>query len=426
MNLLSISINHKTSPLEIREALFFSDKEIRNLLYNLRKEIISEGFVLSTCNRTEVYGIPLYNEISTEHLKKEILRIKSIKDIKPEHFDSFYSFGSVEHLFKVISGIDSQLIGDNQIFSQVKSSFQLADEDGAVGFLMRRIFDSAIKAGRRAITETKISEGAVSVSYAAVQLIEKIYSNLTKKSALVIGAGETGTIAAKHLRERGIQKLAITNRTERRAADVAEMINAENIPYGEFRNQLHNYDIIIGAAASEDFLLTKNEIEAAMKKRNNSDMVLMDIAVPRNFDPKSKEIDYVFYNDIESLNIIVEQNLMKRRDEIPKVEKIITEELDTFLNWYKSLEAAPTIKILREYFESIRAEEVDKNKNRFNQEDQEKLDIITKRIVNKILHNPTVELKKLNGTKGALNDSVVKIALVKELFGLDQEKNSND
>lgn len=426
MNLISVSINHKTSPLEIREALFFTDDEIRKLLNNLRKDTLSECFVLSTCNRTEVYGIPQHNQISVDDLKKGILNLKPVRNIKPDHFNNFYSFGAVEHLFKVISGIDSQLIGDNQIFSQVKSSFQLADENGFVGFLMRRVFDSAIKTGKRAITETKVSEGAVSISYAAVQLIEKIYSSLTKKSALIIGAGETGTIAAKHLRERGIQKLAITNRTHRRATEVAEMLSAENVPYEEFKDYLHQFDIIIGATSSEDLVLTKEEVGAVMRKRSNSDLVLMDIAVPRNFDPKSKEIDYVFYNDIESLNIIVEQNLAKRRDEIPRVEKIILEELNTFLTWYKSLEAAPTIKILRDYFESIRAEEVDKNKNRFAKEDHEKLDIITKRIVNKILHNPTIELKKLNGNNKGLDESIIKLGLIKELFGLDKEENKND
>jgi glutamyl-tRNA reductase len=426
MNLLSISISHNTAPLDIREALFLSEKEIGELINSLKKNLFSEGFVLSTCNRTEIYGIPLHKDISSNHIRNSVLDFKPVKNIRPEHFNNYYSYDAIEHLLKIISGIDSQLIGDNQIFSQVKDSFQLAEESGFVGFLMKRIFDSAVKTGKRAITETTVFEGAVSISYAAVQLMEKIFSNLIKKSALVIGAGETGTIAAKHLREKGIQKLAITNRTAKRAEDVAASLNAETIPFNEFKGHLHKFDIIIGAASSGGLILTKDEIKEVMQKRNNSDLVLMDIAVPRDFDPGSKEIDYVFYNDIESLNIIVEQNLAKRKEEIPKVEKIIAEELNTFENWYKSLEAAPTIKVLREYFEAVRAEEVEKNKNRFSPEDQEKLDVITKRIINKILHNPTIELKKINGNANGFDENALKIGLIKELFGLDMKDNNHE
>lgn len=426
MNLLSVSISHNTAPLEVREALFLSEKEIAELLNNLKKDVISEGFILSTCNRTEIYGIPSNKEISSDTLKDYVLRFKPVKNVQPEHFNNFYSFAAVEHLFQIITGIDSQLIGDNQIFSQVKDSFHLAEENGFVGFLMKRIFDSAIKTGKRAISETAVFEGAVSISYAAVQLMEKIFSNLIKKSALVIGAGESGMLAAKHLREKGIQKLAITNRTEEKAEDIASKLSGEKIPFGEFRDHLHEFDIIIGATSSNDLILTKADVEAAMKKRNNSDLVLMDIAVPRDFDPKSKEIDYVFYNDIESLNIIVEQNLSKRKDQIPRVKNIISEELNTFQSWYKSLEAAPTIKVLRDYFEAVRSEEVEKNKNRFSPEDQEKIDVITKRIINKILHNPTIELKKLNENSNGFNENIIKIGLIKELFGLDKKQDNEE
>ncbi|HSR18817.1 MAG TPA: hypothetical protein VLM39_12065, partial [Ignavibacteriaceae bacterium] len=164
-------------------------------------------------------------------------------------------------------------------------------------------------------------------------------------------------------------------------------------------------------------------IRLMIKKRNYSPTVLMDIAVPRDIDPSVKEIDYVFYKDIDSLNIIVEQNLAKRKDEIPKVEKIVEEEAAAFFNWYNSLEIAPTIKNLRDIFENIRLEEINKNKNRFNPEDQEKLDIITKRIINKILHQPTVELKKLNETGNNSDEASMKISIIRDLFGIS--KNSD-
>jgi glutamyl-tRNA reductase len=420
MNLSAISINHHSAPVELREALQLSEEEIAELVAKIKGSLFSEGLILSTCNRTEIYGFPLSQKITLAEIQKALIEHKSVPGISNENFQTFHSFSAAEHLFRVAAGIDSLLIGDNQIFKQVKDSFQLAEDLSFTGVLSKRIFDAAIRTGKRAINETLISEGAVTVSYAAVQLIEKIFSNLSKKSALVIGAGETGEIAAKHLYDRGIGRLSITNRTIARAEKLASSLNAKIIPFDNFKDHIYDYDIIISATSAQDLILTKNDIEAAMKRRNYASMVLMDIAVPRDIDPASRVIDYVFYHDIDSLNIIVEQNLAKRRDEIPKVEKIIKEELEALSSWYHSLEAGPTIKSLRDYFESIRVEEVEKNKNRFNNDDQEKLDIITKRIINKILHHPMVELKKLSGEGSPSDEMASRISIIRELFGIDK------
>ena len=425
MNLLSISINHHTAPVELREALFLSEDDVKNFIQNTKGKIFAEGLVISTCNRTEIYGIPVDSKISSFDVQNLLLKVKPATNISPEHFQSFLSRESVKHIFRVSTGIDSLIIGDNQIFKQVKDSFLVAEELNFAGYFMRKVFDAAIRVGKRAISETGISEGAVTVSYAAVQLIEKIFSNLNKKSALVIGAGETGEIAAKHLKDRGIGRLTITNRTYEKAEKLAESLRANILPFSSFKDYLHEFDIVLSATSSDNLILPKKEIEKAMKRRNYASIVLMDIAIPRDIDPASKEIDYVFYNDIDSLNIIVEQNLAKRRDEIPKVEKIIEEELDNFFNWYNSLEVAPTIKTLRDYFENIRAEEVDKNKNKFSSGDQEKLEIITKRIINKLLHQPMVGLKKNSETGNTDSETAVKISVLRELFGIDK-KNSKD
>jgi glutamyl-tRNA reductase len=425
MNLIGISINHRTAPVELREAVHLSDTEIRSFIQKLRGKIFAEGLIISTCNRTEVYGIPA-TEVSHSDIEYLLTSEKSAsgsdgQNLKPDNFQVFSSRGAVEHLFYVITGIDSLLIGDNQIFKQVKDSFQIAEEEQFSGVLLKRVFDYAIKAGKRAITETEISEGAVTVSFAAVQLIEKIFSNISKKSALVIGAGETGEIAARHLRDRGIGKLTITNRTPEKAVALAEPVHAKVLPFANFKESLPEYDIILSATSSPDLILTREDIVAAMKKRNYESLVLMDIAIPRDIDPRVKTIDYVFYNDIDSLNIIVEQNLTKRKEEIPRVKKIVEEEADSLFSWYNSLEAAPTIRTLRDYFESIRAEEVDKNKNRFSAEDQEKLDIVTKRIINKILHQPTVELKKFAESHKNAEEAAAKISIIRELFGIDKQ-----
>jgi len=424
MNLLSVCINHHTAPVDVRESLFLKEDETKSFIRNIKDRYLKEGLVLSTCNRTEIYGFPTNQEITSADMQSFLLEFKSKPELSPEYFRHFISRSAVEHLFNVASGIDSMLIGDNQIFKQVKESVELAEEMHFSGFLTKRIFDAAIRVGKRAITETGISEGAVTVSYAAVQLIEKIFSALNKKSALVIGAGETGEIAAKHISEKGIGRLTITNRTFERAEELAGKLKCRVIPFENLKERLYEFDIVISATSSADLILMKKDVEDAMKKRNYASMVLMDIAVPRDIDPASSEIEYVFYHDIDSLNIIVQQNLEKRRAEIPRVRLIVEEELNDFFNWYASLEVTPTIKILRDHFESIRNEEVGKNINKFSETDREKVDILTKRILNKILHQPTVELKKNNESGISSDESAMRISIIRELFGINDKKTS--
>lgn len=423
MNLIAISINHRTAPVELREAVYLKEDEIQPFINLAKENQLKEGLVLSTCNRTEIFCILTNADLSHEKIQNILLKFKTAQNITEENFQKYFSRDAVKHLFSVATGIDSLLIGDNQVFKQVKDSFQMAEENNFAGYIMHRIFDAAIRTGKRAISETAISEGAVTVSYAAVQLTEKIFSNLSKKSALVIGTGETGEIAAKHLSERGIGNLAVTNRTQEKAEKLAQKLNAKVIPFEEFKESIYRFDIIISATAAPKILLTKYDVKNALKKRSNNPIILMDIAIPRDIDPETKKIDYVFYHDLDSLNVIVEQNLAKRKSEIPKVEKIIEEELDNFWEWYNSLQAAPAIKDLRDLFEEIRNEEVEKNKNKFANEDQEKLDIVTKRIINKILHHPTVELRKA-GESTDSTDSATKIGIIRDLFGIGTQKKS--
>jgi glutamyl-tRNA reductase len=423
MNLIAISINHRTAPVELREAVHLNEDEIRPFITLAKENQIKEGLILSTCNRTEIFGIPNSNETSHEKFQSLLLNFKPAQNITEQHFQKFVSRDAIKHLFSVATGIDSLLVGDNQVFKQVKDSFQIAEDTQFAGYLMHRIFDSAIRTGKRAISETSISEGAVTVSYAAVQLTEKIFSNLSKKSALVIGTGETGEIAAKHLSEKGIGSLAVTNRTQEKAEKLAQKLNAKVIPFSVFKDSIYKFDIIISATAAPEILISKDDVKAALKKRSNNSMILMDIAVPRDIDPETRKIDYVFYHDLDSLNIIVEQNLTKRKSEIPKVEKIIEEELETLWEWYNSLRAAPAIKDIRDFFEEIRNEEVEKNKNKFSSEDQEKLEIVTKRIINKILHHPTIELRKADEGSNSV-DSASKIGIIRDLFGINSNKKS--
>lgn len=420
MNLVGISINHKTSPLGFREALHLNHDEIVTFIPRLKESLFSEGVVISTCNRTEIFGFPKIHEFNLSPIINELIQFKPVNGIQQEHFLKFFSCGAVKHIFSVASGIDSMIIGDSQILGQVKEAFEISEDLDFAGAALRKIFDTAIKTGKRAIKETKIGEGAVTISYAAVQVVEKIFSNLDKKSALVIGAGETGELAAVHLRDKNIGKLAVSNRTIERAEKLAEKVHGEIVPFQFLKEQLHNFDIIISATSSDNFIISFEDIKSALKKRKNSPVVLMDIAVPRDIDPDVKKIENVFYHDMDSLKIIVEQNLQKRKDQVPLVQKIIIEEMIGFYGWLNTLDVVPTIKTMRSFFEEIRNDELEKIKNKVSKEDFLKIEDMTRRMMGRILHNPTVKLREFAETGANIKEVAAHTLILKELFNLGE------
>ncbi len=424
MNLIGISINHKTAPIEIREALHLNRDEIIQLIGKLKEDTFSEGVVISTCNRTEIFVFPKYYSLNIDTAVNTLLNLKPVAGIKKEYFNKFFSCGAVKHLFTVSSGIDSLIVGDSQILGQVKEAFEISEDLNFTGTISKRIFDHSVKVGKRAIKETAIGEGAVTVSYAAVQVVEKIFANLEKKSALVIGAGETAELAAIHLHDKGVGKITITNRTQSKAESLAEKVNGAVIPFTHFKEYIHNFDIIISATSANETILGFEDIRNEMKKRKGNPLVIMDIAVPRDFDPEVKKLDNVFYHDMDSLKIIVDQNIQKRKSEIPKVEEIILEELVNFFSWYNTLEVVPTIKSIREFFDEIRNDELEKIKHKIKDEDFSKIEDMTRRMIGRLLHNPTVKLRELAESGNNIQDITTNTIILKELFGLDKERNN--
>lgn len=419
MNLIGISLNHRTAPIELREALHLSTEESVELIMQLKNEIFTAGFVLSTCNRTEIFGFSQNGKSDFSPILNALLEFKKISNLKQEHFEKYFSCSAVKHIFKVASGIDSLIIGDSQILGQIKDSFQLSEDLEFVDSVMKRIFDTAVKVGKMSIKETLIGEGAVTISFAAVQVVEKIFSTLGNKSALVIGAGKTGELAATHLREKGIEKLTIANRTLERAENVAKKLSAAVIEFDKIKKELFNFDIIFSATSYEGFILEYEDIQQAIKKRKGQPICLMDIALPRDINPKSANLDNVFYNDIDSLNIIVNQNLLKRQKEIPKVEKIILDEMIGFFSWYNTLDIVPTIKLMRDFFESIRIDELEKIKHKLSDENFKKVEDMTRRLLGRLLHNPTLKLRRIAETGNNPNEVAQTSAIVKDLFDLE-------
>jgi len=281
---------------------------------------------------------------------------------------------------------------------------------------MNRLFQLAFRAGKRARTETEIGDGAVSVSYAAVELAEKIFDDLHKKSALVIGAGETAELTATHLRGKEIGKLFITNRTQERAEQLAEKVQGAVIPFNNWFDILPDVDIVISSVEVNRFVLAASDIQRTLKHYGSKILFIIDIGVPRNIDPEVKNIENVFLYDLDTLNLMVEENLQKRRAEIPKVEAVVTEVLAELTHWYSSLEVNPTITALTQFMENIRQEELAKNINRFAPKDRELVELVTKRMINKIIHAPIVNLR--NGQETLLSERLHKMSAIQKLFGL--------
>jgi glutamyl-tRNA reductase len=418
LKLTAVSINHRTANVEAREKIYYSSEEIREISDKI-KAVARESLLVSTCNRTELYLMPSAAPETHNSLYQLIREGKNFHGGELQvDFETFEGFDAVRHLFSVATGADSLMLGDIQILGQVKESYNTGVELGMVGTVLHHACQVALKVGKRAKTETRISEGAVSVSYAAVELAEKIFGNLRGKTAMLIGAGETAELAAKDLKPKEITRLFVANRTLERARNLVEQLGiGEAIPLDALSQKLPQVDIVISSVGGSNYILTRDTVAAAMKGRETRPLLIIDIGVPRNVDPGVKKVASVFLNDIDSLNMIVQKNLDMRRSEIPAVRRIVDEELNGFIKWYNSLEVGPTIKMLRDKIEKIRIDEIKRNKNRMNGTDTEIVEEITRSIVNKILHEPLTNLKNVeDGTS-----LVDRVKLMKSLFGLSEE-----
>jgi glutamyl-tRNA reductase len=415
-NFLTIGVSHRTAPIDVRERLWLSREELRAVLPRLQDAFFKECAVISTCNRTEVYGIPNRETIEPVGLMRFLTDHKSVESfVRPEHFYGYTDREAARQLFNVASGIDSMMLGDVQILGQVKDAYRLAEEGKTLGLLTTRLFHAALHAGKRVRSETKISEGAVSISYGAVELAGKIFADLHTKTVFLIGAGKTSELTVKHLRSKGIRNVLASNRTRSKAEELIRGFGGRVIDFENLRDEIHVADIIISSVESPTHILTAGDLSHVMKQRGNRPLFIIDIGVPRNIDPASNKIENVFLHDIDALHVIVDKNLEKRREELPKAEKIIAEELERFVHWQASLQVNPTIERLQSIVEEIRKEEVHKHQNRFRPEEQENLDILTKRIVNKILHLPISSLRDGEGDRDETTMRL--IVAVRKLFG---------
>ncbi|GAB4173639.1 MAG: glutamyl-tRNA reductase [Calditrichia bacterium] len=412
MKLILFGLNHKSAPIEIREKFSFSPEELLDALEKASKiNGILEVMILSTCNRTEIYSLLEPSAQGMKEVVELLYQCNKQVDLKTDPFYYIYQNGdAINHLFKVTSGLDSLVLGEPQIQGQVKEAFQVAMNVKAAKTIFSRLFQAAMQTGKRVRTETDITKGAVSVAYAATELAEKIFRSLSDKSALLIGAGETGELTALHLKEKGINKLYITNRTFSKAEELANKLDGIAIEMENFPPLLATVDVVISSTGATEPVVTPENSAAYLEKRK-SPIFFIDIAIPRDIDPAIGKFEQVFLNNIDNLNKIVDKNLAKRKAEIPKAEKIIAEEVLNFENWYQSLELKPLIVELKDKINEIRENELKKFHNKIPSELSSDINYLTQRITNKIFHHI---VSSLNGDNEA--DKLAKAAFLKEIF----------
>ncbi len=403
MKVIIVGLNHKTAPVEIRERVSFSPNTIKESIQRLcQLPAIREGAILSTCNRVEIIGVTKDVDHAVRQLKRFLSESNgvSVEDID-DHLYIHTCEDAIRHLFRVASSIDSMVIGEAQILGQVKDAYAVAAECKGTGLILNRLFHKAFSVAKRVRTETNIGSSAVSVSYAAVEMAKKIFGELNGKAAMLVGAGEMGELAAKHLMSNGVSRLLIANRTYERAVKMAREFEATPVMFREFPHYLREVDIVIASTGAADYIIKPEMVTEILKERKNRPIFFIDIAVPRNIDPEVNDIENTYLFDIDDLEGVVEANLKEREKEVRFAEEIVAEELVQFCKWLNTLDIVPTIRSLRQYFEDIRKRELEKALSTLKGiDDKEKkvLDAMTSAIINKILHKPLTLLKKEGDT----------------------------
>jgi len=419
MDLIVVGLNHRTAPLEVRERVTFDESEVQAALSRARSEqVLSEAILLSTCNRTEFYGLSTDNGAAEMYIRGLIAAAKHVDlTAHPGYAYTLTRLESVRHLLRVAAGLDSLVLGESQILGQVRRAHELSLESGACGLTMNRLLHSAILVGRRVRNETALGAGAVSVASAAAELAGKIFEDLSARSVLLIGVGEMGTLTARHMVERGVKKLTIANRTFHKAEALARELGGTAVPLDRLESALADADIAISSTGATAPIVSRSLMQSIVARRGAKPIFIIDIAVPRDFEASIGDLDGVFLHDIDDMNLLVDRNLVKRRAEIPKAETIVEHEVEAFVAWRGSLAATPIIKRLRERVEELRSQEVERHRKRFCGADREQVDLLTESLVNKILHSVMSRVREWSdeGDLGAL-----RIDTLYEAFDLDR------
>jgi glutamyl-tRNA reductase len=421
MSVVVVGLNHNSAPVDLLERLAVPDDEMPKALHQLLNyEHILEGAVLSTCNRIEVYAV-----VSKFHGGAQDLRnfLAEFRHVAPEDFtDRLYTYhddAAVHHLFRVAAGIDSMIVGESEILGQVRRAFASATEEGTAQRVLGAAFRKALKAGKRARTDTAIARNPVSISSAAVDLARKAFadSSLAGKKVAIVGAGKMGRLAAQALAAAGASDVTVVNRSQERAQDLADAFGATPLPIEELFNVLVTADIAITSTTAPETIIDERMIKEVIARRPaGSTLFIVDIAVPRDVEASVRDIPGVVLRDIDDLRGVVDANIGSRLSEVSKVEEIISSEVASFTEWQKSSEIAPTISELVARAEQVRVQELAKLSG-LTPEQSETVDRVTKKMVAKLLHPALEKAKELAASK----QGHTYLTALRELFELDDE-----
>ena len=418
MTILAFGINHTTASVDIRGRVAFAPEVVVESLQQAIDHLDGDEIaLLSTCNRTEIY---LSGDISDEQL---LAWLSEHRNIALEQLQSCYychrDQQAVRHIMRVASGLDSMVLGEPQIFGQIKSAYAVGREAGTVSTNLNQIFQHAFAAAKRVRSQTAIGQNPVSVAYASVSLAEQIFSSLEDAHALLIGAGETIELVARHLGDKNIGGITVANRTLNRAQELAADFSADAILLSDIPDYLPNADIVISSTASQLPVLGKGAVESALKKRKHKPIFMVDIAVPRDIEPEVEELEDVYLYTVDDLQEVIEDNRRARQKAADVAQEIIDQEAEDWSRQQRSLAVVDTIRAFRDSVEKIRDEEVDKALAALErgQDSQSVISALARSLTNKLMHKPTTRLKQA-GEEG----SDETIDATHELFGLDKKR----
>jgi glutamyl-tRNA reductase len=425
LSLLAVGIDHRCAPLELRERVAVSRDEAEGLLLRLMaRPEVAEAFVLSTCNRTEVYLRP--RETSQRGRQEGAFRAAlelAFSARAPEveregRFWVLHDGQAAQHLLAVASGLESMVLGEPEILGQVKRAAELAEAVGSCGTVLKRLLRAALQAGRRSRAETEIGEGAVSLGYAVVELARHIFAGVDGRSCLVLGGGETAVMAARALVEKGVRDLRFAVRGGHRLQALREEFPTATLSsFQERYGTVVDCDLLVASTSADEPVVEPGELRQAMRRRRSRPLLVVDLGVPRNVAPKVGRIENVFLHDLDSLQHLIARNLEQRRAQVPLVEAIVAAELRHLDAWYQRLDAEPLIAELQRRAERIRQQEVEGARGRFPAELEGELDRLTRALVRKILHHPSTRLRS-----GSPDRDLAHLELARDLFQLGEDE----
>lgn len=419
MAFLALGINHKTASVDIRERVAFTPEQMVEALQQLcSRTPSSEAAILSTCNRSELYLHQ--DDLQPDRVLEWLadfhrLSLDELRQCAYVHADE----QAVRHMMRVASGLDSLVLGEPQILGQMKSAYAVAREAGTIGPLLGRLFQATFSTAKTVRTDTAIGENPVSVAFAAVSLARQIFSRLENMQALLIGAGETITLVARHLHEQGVRRIVVANRTLERARNLADEFGARAVLLSDIPDELVNSDIVISSTASQLPILGKGAVERALKLRKHKPMFMVDIAVPRDIEPQVGELEDVYLYTVDDLHEVVEENLKSRQGAAMAAEELVSLGADEFMARLRELAAVDVLKAYRQQAELLRDEELAKAQRQLQNggKAEDVLAQLARGLTNKLLHAPSVQLKRLTAD-GRLDA----LAVAQELFALDETK----